>query len=167
MSMYRPHWIPESQHWSTAPPTSLPGPATPSRSSPSLSGSGQPHPSSTPPKDHDQIPPSAGSTSTASSGSTTKLEANYESLNNHSVDEAKEAVKAESYPDYYGQQQHYGHHSPHNDLSASAFINCNPATTASVRTPSQPPNSRTPQSSSKSSKNRPNAGKHSSELRKC
>ena len=106
----------------------------------------------------------------------TKLEANYESLNNHHQpqDEAitKDVVKAEdlkpppapaglqNYQDYYYHSSAMSNSSAaaHNDLS-SALVNCNSASTASslVRSPqnAQPPRP----NSSKSNKNRPNAGK--------
>ena len=105
----------------------------------------------------------------------TKLEANYESLNNHhqpQQDEAtKDVVKAEDLkppaPALQNYQDYYYHSSamsnstvaPHNDLS-SALVNCNSASTASslVRSPqnAQPPR---PNSSKSNNKNRPNAGK--------
>jgi len=166
MSMYRPHWIPESQHWSV-PPTSTPVTPTTSRTPPTLSGSAGGHPPSSPPKEHE---PSSSSASSVS----TKLEANYESLNNHHQpqDEAitKDVVKAEdlkpppapaglqNYQDYYYHSSAMSNSSAaaHNDLS-SALVNCNSASTASslVRSPqnAQPPRP----NSSKSNKNRPNA----------
>ena len=107
----------------------------------------------------------------------TKLEANYESLNNHHQpqDEAitKDVVKAEdlkpppapaglqNYQDYYYHSSAMSNSSAaaHNDLS-SALVNCNSASTASslVRSPqnAQPPR---PNSSKSNNKNRPNAGK--------
>ena len=95
----------------------------------------------------------------------TKLEANYESLNNHHQpppDEATKDVKAEDLKPpapLQNYQDYYYHNHNHNDLS-SALVNCNSATTAAsslVRSPqsAQPPRP----NSSKSNKNRPNAGK--------
>jgi len=147
MSMYRPHWIPDAQHWSASSPTMQPAPpATPSRVALTPPGS------HTPPKDHELPPQPPPPASSSSSSVSTKLETNYESLSNnhhpptstpsgpgsggpHSeehIQQAKESIKSEAetiqnstvkpihnYPDYY--QQHYGN--PHHDLS-SAFINC-------------------------------------------
>ena len=174
--MYRPHWIPESQPWSV-PPTSTPA-ATPtsSRTPPSLSGSGV-HPPGTPPKDMGAPTHEPASSSSAASTVSTKLEAagNYESLNNHqqppnAPDEAgvTKDVKAEdlkppaplqNYQDYYSYHSSMSN-SAHNDLS-SALVNCNSvgstAASSLVRSPqnAQPPRP----NSSKSNKNRPNAGK--------
>ena len=178
MSMYRPHWIPDTHNWSS--PMSTATGTTPSRSTPPGSHS--------PPKEHD-LPPSGSAPPPASSSSSsvsTKLETNYESLsNNHEIptnsDETAKEVKAEAesaaaaaaaaaaasaikhnYSDYY--QQHYN---PHNDLS-SAFINCNSASSSGARSASNlhpqsvsaaSVGSARPSANSKSNKNRPNAGK--------
>ena len=185
MSMYRPHWIPDAQHWSTMPAT------TRATLSPPALGPGL---SQSPPKDnnvHPDLPPPASSSSSSvsttasnlpggSSGQqqqSTKCENNsYESLNHpnsqpnqaeNRPSESKEVVKAESadnglvkpqphsYSDYYSQ-----HYNPHNDLG-SAFINCNSAN--SVRSSSAGSHQaniqqRPPNNNHKSNKNRPNAG---------
>lgn len=165
MSMYRPHWIPDAQHWSSMPTTT-----TPSRVTPPGSNS--------PPKDHELPPPppaSSSSSSVSTTGAGTKLETNYESLNHPPTSSAgeeatKDVVKAEAEsvkPLHTNYSDYYSHYNPHNDLS-SAFINCNSSNSvrsvnnhhsaASPVSAGGGSSSSRPSSSSKSAKNRPNAG---------
>lgn len=190
MSMYRPHWIPESHNWTT--PMSTGSSTTPTRATPPGSHS--------PPKEHEIPPPVTAGVPSSSpltqpppvSSATSvnpKIENNYESLNhqqppmtssNPDENEAvsKESIKAEAesaaqasikhnYTDYY--QQHYN---PHHDLS-SAFINCGSAGSNPVRSNNLHPQSAVsaaasvgsaarPSNNPKSNKNRPN-----SEGREC
>lgn len=166
MSMYRPHWIPETQHWSSPAASSTAAPVSSSRLqnlSPPLVGQQQPP---SPPKEagghnnHQQheLPPSSSSSSESTKNDFEILEA---AASNSEVKDVKphaDDLKNYQTPTHAYYQQHYG---VHNDLSSSnstAFSTFNPATTAStVRSNPRPASSSA--GGPKSNKNRPSNGK--------
>ena len=66
MSMYRPHWMPETQHWSAVPPSTTPVTPTSSRTPPTLSNSGGGQCLTPPPKEIEPTSSSAASTGSQS-----------------------------------------------------------------------------------------------------